>query len=437
MFLPAAFAQLTPQDIYLWMIDRAFDVDEPPYNGDIHAVDPTSEDATPRCRSSGIEFCKKALSFYMPNSIGAWNYVAATPFGNPTKSKEVNDLIKHIKRCEVRGKGKKSKARREFKTAEWRALIECWESCPEWCNMYRNATIQRHMHHLILRPDDVCMFEQKGLMPHDRFDFALLQQVRWSKNVLEERDCPPQILLGAMDTYYCLLLSLAIYMEYRFKCQDGATRRFLYCDDNDDGCPKRYKGTFGRMWNKIAASDHFQAVHQQFQQPNSQPIGVYAYRKYAKTYATARGIPDEQSDLRGRWRNKRQKASDRYNAPDRPYIDAKVADALCPGGSIKYKLRPDSGVNDDWIYQYVVPETRAYYGEYSTVAKVLGTALLWACFEPTMEPRVPPILWNDVRNAYAMVPNRLEDGINPVKKVCHVVFALYFETASHSFDALS
>jgi hypothetical protein len=37
--------------------------------------------------------------------------------------------------------------------------------------------------------------------------------VSWSKNVMEERDCPDQILLGSNDTDFCVLLALSCYLE--------------------------------------------------------------------------------------------------------------------------------------------------------------------------------------------------------------------------------
>ena len=36
----------------------------------------------------------------------------------------------------------------------------------------------------------------------------------WSKNVLEERDAPDQIILGSADPDFCVLLSLAVHLEY-------------------------------------------------------------------------------------------------------------------------------------------------------------------------------------------------------------------------------
>jgi hypothetical protein len=55
----------------------------------------------------------------------------------------------------------------------------------------------------------------------------------WSKNVLEERDGPDQFVIGAMDTRYCILLSLGIYLEVWWTSGAGAENQFLFGDLKD------------------------------------------------------------------------------------------------------------------------------------------------------------------------------------------------------------
>jgi hypothetical protein len=50
-------------------------------------------------RASSLEYYKKALSYFMPNRLMAWNVVAQV--GNPTKLLERNALIKSVKKKEV------------------------------------------------------------------------------------------------------------------------------------------------------------------------------------------------------------------------------------------------------------------------------------------------------------------------------------------------
>ena len=68
--------------------------------------------------------------------------------------------------------------------------------------------------HMIARLDDVAKFHYRDLKPHVQFDFALKSQMCWSKNVLEERDAPDQIILGAADEDFCTILALAVHFEH-------------------------------------------------------------------------------------------------------------------------------------------------------------------------------------------------------------------------------
>ena len=72
--------------------------------------DPGDGDNPMEGRSSSLEYYKKAISYFMPNKLIAWD--AQLERGNPTRSVEVNELIKLVKKKEVRKQGKQSAARR-------------------------------------------------------------------------------------------------------------------------------------------------------------------------------------------------------------------------------------------------------------------------------------------------------------------------------------
>jgi hypothetical protein len=71
---------ITPESIVQWMCIKAFGVETV-----------LVTDTSALCCSTTLEMGKKVKSFFMPHRTKACN--AATGFGNPTKSKEVNDLI--------------------------------------------------------------------------------------------------------------------------------------------------------------------------------------------------------------------------------------------------------------------------------------------------------------------------------------------------------
>jgi hypothetical protein len=78
-------------------------------------------DADPKlARSNTLQFYKKAISFFMSNCLITWN--SSRMDGNPTKSLEMNGLIKRVKKKEVRKQGADSMARRALTEKEYRML---------------------------------------------------------------------------------------------------------------------------------------------------------------------------------------------------------------------------------------------------------------------------------------------------------------------------
>jgi hypothetical protein len=70
--------------------------------------------------STSLMYWKKAISHYMPNCLMPWNAVSGQ--GNPTRSIEVNILIKKVKKKEVRKQGVASKTRRAVSHVEFRRM---------------------------------------------------------------------------------------------------------------------------------------------------------------------------------------------------------------------------------------------------------------------------------------------------------------------------
>jgi hypothetical protein len=74
------------------------------------------------CQSTTLEICKKDVSFYMPHRHDFWN--SETNFGNPTKCREVNTLINHLRNREVQHLGAcASYAKRALTQVEFRGAL--------------------------------------------------------------------------------------------------------------------------------------------------------------------------------------------------------------------------------------------------------------------------------------------------------------------------
>jgi hypothetical protein len=147
----------------------------------------------------------------MPHRLPSWDYV--NQLGNPTKSGIVNDLLKYVRKCEARKVGAASQAKRDMTMGEFRSLLEKLVEKEDFKHRFKYTTMIKYQFHLCARIDDTAHFKMQDLCSHSnpRFSsFAIQTKVRWSKNVLDERNCPDQIFLGSMDSDFCILLALGV-----------------------------------------------------------------------------------------------------------------------------------------------------------------------------------------------------------------------------------
>ena len=157
------------------------------------------------------------------------------------------------------------------------------------------------------------------------FDFSLSSKIKWSKNIMEERESPKQIILGSSDPLVCSLLNLAIYLDIDFPSSQGRSGK-LYSDFlthelvrhllvlvlNDNRCSKLKKDGL---------------------------TGTHSFWKSPATYACWLGFLRDFVNLRGRWR-RRKAIFDSYITTTLPYPDAFTVAKLCgPLGDCKYALR--------------------------------------------------------------------------------------------------
>jgi hypothetical protein len=133
--------------------------------------EPGEGDHPTEARSMGLEFIKKAVSFFMPNRNVQLNVESQT--GNPTISVAVNDLIKKIKKAEVRKLGKKSNAKQDMKRAEFcKCLCLLEAECGNFLKCHRVTAMLKLQFHIIGRSDDISNFETIDLRVHEQFTFC-------------------------------------------------------------------------------------------------------------------------------------------------------------------------------------------------------------------------------------------------------------------------
>jgi hypothetical protein len=64
--------------------------------------------------------------------------------------------------------------------------------------------------HLIVRIDDTTQETIENICVHNEFSNCLKTKLHWSKNVQEERDAPWQMMMGSMDSDYCIIVSIGL-----------------------------------------------------------------------------------------------------------------------------------------------------------------------------------------------------------------------------------
>ena len=412
VFCEVELANITATDVERYLRLKAYGVAE------IH----TTLERPTLCRSNTLEVYKKAISYFIPNRIPHWDPISK--IGNPTKSVDVNQVIKDVRKHEVRTEGAQSRVKRDLSRPEFLKAINLFCDRNNFVNKYRNTCMMKLQYHLIARSDDIAHIKLRDLEPHSdpRFrPFALQVKVRWSKAVVDERRCPNQIFLGSMDTDFCILLSLSLYLEEWMRNGNGKSCQYLFSSDEATNAKvvERVKTTYRANLLTIFNHEEFKVL---MPEGAYQSLGSHSLRKFASTWARQNGCTMDEIEIRGRWRSNTQRTLDRYVNVEQPHVDTKVEGVLCVGGPIRYKLVPDSGVTPEWLKLHVVPGISSFYDNDSFLL-VLALPLLWASLDHTEQSRVPPVLANRIQQAYEEL-RVLDAAINPVQRVLLTVYQI-------------
>jgi hypothetical protein len=124
----------------------------------------------------------------------------------------VNELIKGVTKHETRGEGSKSKARHGFKKEEFLEVLRLSNSNTDVDVKLGIPALFKFSLSMIARLNDSFRLKKTNLKLSSR-NSTITAKLSWSKNVREERDCPNQILLGADNSRYCVLLGLGLHIK--------------------------------------------------------------------------------------------------------------------------------------------------------------------------------------------------------------------------------
>ena len=234
--------------------------------------------------------------------------------------------------------------------------------------------------------------------------FALIVSMPWSKNLYDEKDGPDQILVGANDPNFCVLLALGIHLETWLGCK-SADDKFLFGLCETPECSKDYVGRILR--DEILAGVTFKP-------DKTGALGSHSIRKLASSQAANNLCSDVEISQRGHWKLGGKKMVHTYIDSTLPYPDAKVAGELALGGPVKYVLKKGCGVSNDWITKHVCPDIYRVFGP--KVSQVLGLALLWAVMDPELKLYLPDCLVDKVTEEYSSIMV-LDEYVNPIQNI--------------------
>ena len=376
--------EIRPNDIKRYLTMKAYKDPHPNIVGGARPI---------HARSDSLYYMKKALSRYMPYRTANW----VNGQGNPTKSDIVNDMIKEVKKFEVRGEGAPSNAKRPLKQSEFRKTLSLFRAQGDWNHRWRYPMMCLWQFNLIGRVDDVVHFKLTDPRGHNDFDFALKTKVRWSKNVMEERQCPPQILLGSMDPLFCIHLNLGLYLEETLSRNPDQV--YLFTDATGNNAAVNLKQTYRKRLERVVWSqDEFTALATE---EDEEGVGTHSYRKFPSNYARGCGCSPDEIEIRGRWKTQGQRVVFRYIDVKQLSIDAKVAGVLSVGGPIKYKFNDGVNLTDDWLFENVVPNTRRRFPNDTRLCRVLAKSILFAALDNEVgEEYVPGPMRDRITAAY-------------------------------------
>lgn len=384
---------VTHKQVLDWFKFQCFGTVNPIYDDNLKA----------KYRKDTVLYWKKALSYFLSDA--------------QTKSDEMNNFIKYIGQLQVRKRGKEPQARDALSNAGFQHLLQGLKKDDtsnvkkkdekHFVRKYGIPAMLCYQFAMIGRLDDCTQLLTENFKCHDQFPtYALKSKMMWSKNVMDERDAPWQILLGSMSTVYCVLVNVGIWLEIQLERTAGADKSpYVFSFSNDFSIPgggKKASNAAGKMIGAVFGSDDFY---------EGSKVGTHSIRKFATTHCRNCGISKDDLESRGRWRDGRRVAN-RYEDPTLPFVDAKACEALCQGGACTYVALPGC-ITQEFLCKYVVPGIEEKFE--ANVAIILGSAVMWAIFSSHVDI-VPDVIRARVIRAYDALTNKLPNGENPIER---------------------
>jgi hypothetical protein len=182
--------------------------------------------------------------------------------------------------------------------------------------------------HFIARLDNMLHVRKDSIKICNKFNFTVTTQLRRAKNVHDKGDAPRQIMLGAVNPRYCILLALGIFLEVWIESGEGVLDNYIFCVAEGD--PKEVKKQIeAAKSNAYSALFHTLGCNE-FHKLKEGPLGTHSIQKYTSTTPHRSGCTKDDVDYRGQWKGKGW-MQDTYVDVTLPWPDIKVTTKLCIG----------------------------------------------------------------------------------------------------------
>jgi len=128
------------------------------------------------------------------------------------------------------------------------------------------------------------------IRPHPQFNFALVTKLCWSKNVMDEHDCPDQIVLGAKERWYCVLIGLAVHLETWIASGSGVQCPFVFGMRGSEDTQATKDNVATYLTDHVLNNPHFV-------QTTQGPLGTHSLQKFATMHARRSGCSRDETEI--------------------------------------------------------------------------------------------------------------------------------------------
>ena len=134
------------------------------------------------------------------------------------------------------------------------------------------------------RIDDVSKAQKFNLSQNKDIahqDLSVITKLPWSKNVTTKKQALWQILIGAANSYYCVLLGIAVWLEFMimYGRYNGSDFLFAYRGSNDEASIRREASD---ILKSVLTDDEFEVLLDESE-------GTHLMRKFASDMAKKGG----------------------------------------------------------------------------------------------------------------------------------------------------